>query len=102
MTASECRSVLRITNTTISGDGFMPRRLKPAERSVLRRAIRDLDAAYFRTHPFTGMCPISYDGQESIYSFRGFRLRLPSCTFDLRRVAAVEVTERLLATLKHR
>jgi hypothetical protein len=44
-TAGECRSVLRITETTISGDGLVPRPLTRAERRELTRAIRGLDAA---------------------------------------------------------
>jgi hypothetical protein len=94
--------VLRITETTISRDGLVSRPLTRAERRELTRAIRGLNAAYFRKHPFTGTCPIAYDGTESIYRFRGFPLRLASCRFDVQGVPAVELTERLLATLKRR
>jgi hypothetical protein len=102
VTGTECRSVLRITETTISGDGYRPRRLDPTERRSLIRAIGGLDAAYLRRHPFTGTCPIAYDGQESIYRFRGFVPSIPSCKYDVRGIRAVRLTERLLGTLKPR
>jgi hypothetical protein len=99
---SECRWTLRINDASITGDGFRPRRLRPVERTALLRAIRALDPAYVRAHPFRGTCPIAYDGTESIYRFRGFKQPLASCRYDLRRVEAVQRTERLLATLKPR
>jgi hypothetical protein len=76
------------------------RRLKPGERLALLRAIKALDPAYLRAHPFKGTCPIAYDGSESIYRIRGFVPPLASCTYDLRGVTAVRLAERLLATLK--
>lgn len=100
ISGSECRSVLRITDTTISGAGYLPRRLRAGERSALLRSIRLLDLATIRAHSFVGTCPIAFDGQESIYRFRGFAPALASCKYDLRRVQAVRLTERLLATLK--
>src|SRR5262245_10480838 len=54
ISGSECRTVLRITDTTISGPGYLPRRLGAAERSALLRSIRLLDLAAIRAHPFTG------------------------------------------------
>jgi hypothetical protein len=102
VSGTECRAVLRITDTTISAAGFLPRRLRPVERGALLRAIRLLDLAAIRAHPFTGTCPIAFDGTESIYRFRGFVPPLASCKYDLRRVQAVRLTERLLATLKPR
>ena len=102
VSGSECRSTFRITDTTISGGGSNPRPLRVGDRRALLRAIERLDPAYFRTHPFTGTCPTAYDGTETIYRFRGFALPLASCRYDLRRVEAVRVTERLLATLRPR
>src|SRR5262245_14876630 len=64
-TGSECRSVLRITDTTISGDGYVSRRLTAASRASLLRAIKQLSLAYLRAHPFKGTCPTAYDGAES-------------------------------------
>jgi len=100
VTGSECRSVLRITDTTISGDGYRSRQLTPVARRSLISAMRELDAAYLRRHPFTGTCPVAYDGQESIYRFRGFIPNIPSCKYDVRGIRAVRLTERLLATLR--
>ena len=99
-TASECRSTLTITDTTISGDGYRPRHLAPADRSALLRAIGQIDVAYLHAHPFKGTCPMAYDGQESIYRFRGFARSLPGCTYELRGVEAVRLAERLLRTLR--
>ena len=65
-------------------------------------AIHELDPAYLRRHPFTGTCPIASDGQESIYRFRGFVPSIPSCRYDVSGMPAVRITERLLATLKHK
>jgi hypothetical protein len=102
VTRNECRSTLRIDDTTISGDAYVPRRLKASERVALLRAIGRLEAKYLRAHPFAGTCPTAYDGSESIYRFRGFPRTLASCTFDLRGVEAVRVAERLLGTLRPR
>jgi hypothetical protein len=102
VSGTECRTVYRITDTRISAAGFLPRRLAPAERRTLLRAMRALDLAAIRSRPFTGTCPVAYDGQESIYRFRGVSQPLASCTYDLRGVSAVRLTNRLLAALKPR
>ena len=41
---------------------------------------------------------MAYDGQESVYRFRGFAPSIPSCKYDVRRIRAVRLTERLLAS----
>ncbi len=102
VTGTECRSTLRIDDASISGDGFVPRRLKASERHALLRAIGKLNAKVLRARPFTGTCPTAYDGTESIYRFRGFPRSLPSCTYDVQGVEAVRLTERLLGALKPR
>jgi hypothetical protein len=99
---TECRWVLRITDTTISGDGYVSRRLPLASRVALLRAIKKLSLAYLRAHPFKGTCLTAYDGAESTYRFRGFATALPACTYDLSNVDAVRLTNRLLATLRPR
>jgi hypothetical protein len=99
---TECRWVLRITDTTISGDGYVSRRLQPASGVALLRATKKLSLTYLRAHPFKGTCPTAYDGAESTYRFRGFATALPSCTYDLSNVDAVRLTNRLLATLRPR
>jgi hypothetical protein len=91
---------LQISETTISGDGYVSRPLKPADRAALLRAIGKLDVAYLRSHPFKGTCPTAYDAQKSTYRFRGFAPAVAECTYDVRGIEAVRLTERLLATLK--
>ena len=96
---SMCHWSARITTTTISAEGRRSRRITSAERRALLLAIAQLHPA---TLPkFTGTCPIAYDGQERHYSFRGKR-ELRSCTYDLRRVRAVLLTDRLIASLPAR
>jgi hypothetical protein len=102
ISGAECRTVFRITDTRISAVGFRPRRLAPAERRALLRAIRALDLPAVRARPFRGTCPIAYDGTESIYRFRSVPQQLASCTYDLRTVQAVRLTDRLLASLQPR
>ena len=89
----------RITTTTISADGRRSRRITAAERLALTRAITQLQPASLP--PFAGTCPIAYDGQELSYRFRGKRV-LRSCTYDLRHVKAVQLVDRLLASLPSR
>jgi hypothetical protein len=98
----ECRSVFRVGDATITAPGYVPRRLATGERRALLRAIATLDLAAIRKHPFRGTCPVAYDGQESVYRFRGFTTPLASCTFDLERVPAVRLAARLIATLRRR
>jgi hypothetical protein len=100
ITGSECESTFRIGDRIVSGEGYVSRPLKAAERAALLRAIGKLDVAYLREHPFKGTCPVAYDGQESIYRFRGFVPALPGCKYDLRGVEAVRLADRLLGTLK--
>lgn len=96
---SVCRWGARITTTTISAEGHRSRRLTLSERRALTRAIAQLEPASLPR--FAGTCPIAYDGQELTYRFRGTRA-LRSCTYDLRRVRAVQLVDRLLASLPGR
>jgi hypothetical protein len=98
----ECRLVLRITDTTISGQGYSPPRLSRSARSTLLHAVAALSWAKLRARTFEGTCPTAYDGTEAVYRFRGFSQALSSCRYDLRRVEAAQWTERLLATMKPR
>ena len=94
-----CHWSARITTTTISAEGRRPRRLTVAERRALTQAIAQLKPA---TLPkFNGTCPIAYDGQELHYRFRGKR-EVRTCKYDLRRVRAVQLVDRLIASLKPR
>ena len=94
-----CHWSARITTTTISAEGRRSRRITAAERAALTQAIVRLRVA---TLPkFKGTCPIAYDGQELHYRFRG-KPEIGTCTYDLRRVRAVRLTARLIASLPSR
>jgi hypothetical protein len=42
----------------------------PADQvAAIDAAIRLTDFAEMRTHPFTGECPVNFDGQEVVYEF---------------------------------
>ena len=96
---SMCHWSARITTTTISAEGRRARRITAAERAALTKAIVGLKVA---TLPkFKGTCPIAYDGQELHYRFRD-KPEVRSCRYDLRRVRAVQLTDRLIASLPSR
>ena len=97
--ARVCSWSARITTTMISAEGRQSRRLTLLERRALAAAIAQLRPSALP--PFTGTCPIAYDGQELTYRFRGKRA-LRSCTYDLRGVRAVQLVNRLLASLPAR
>ncbi len=91
-----CHWSARITTTTISAEGRRARRITAAERAALTQAIARLKVA---TLPkFKGTCPIAYDGQELHYRFRG-KPEVRTCKQDLRRVRAVQLVDRLIASL---
>ncbi len=96
---SMCHWSARITTTAISAEGRRSRRITPAERSALTQAIARLRVASLPR--FKGTCPIAYDGQELHYRFRD-KPEVRSCTYDLRRVRAVQLTDRLIASLPSR
>ncbi|MDQ2965771.1 MAG: hypothetical protein M3R57_07990 [Chloroflexota bacterium] len=53
--------------------------------SVLDVAIRTADFALLKSHPFTGECPVNFDGQEVIYEFgapSGVQ-RIASCEVEI-------------------
>ena len=92
---SMCHWGERITTATISAEGRRSRSITAAERSALTQAIARLKVA---TLPrFKGTCPIAYDGQEFHYRFRD-KPEVRSCRYDLRRVRAVQLTDRLIAS----
>ena len=96
---SMCHWSAKITTRTISAEGRRSRRITAAERAALTQAIARLRVA---TLPkFKGTCPIAYDGQELHYRFRG-KPELRTCKQDLRRVRAVQLVDRLIASLPAR
>ncbi|HET9851037.1 MAG TPA: hypothetical protein VFP56_00860 [Candidatus Limnocylindrales bacterium] len=56
-----------------------------ANMSTLTAAIAATDFATLRSKPFTGECPIAFDGQELIFEFAaiGGTQRLASCEVDI-------------------
>jgi hypothetical protein len=78
-------------------NGTLVHRVQAPQLRALRRAIAAIDIAEIRRHPFTGVCPTAYDGQEATYRFRGIRMSLSSCRWDLTHVAAVRSLERLVS-----
>ena len=96
---SMCHWGARITTTTISAEGRPSRRITVAERRALALAISQLKPASLPK--FTGTCPIAYDGQERHYRFRG-KPEIRTCKQDLRRVRAVQLVDRLIASLPAR
>ena len=96
---SMCHWSARITTTTVTAEGRRSRRITAAERSALTQAIARLKVASLPR--FKGTCPIAYDGQEFHYRFRD-KPEVRSCRYDLRRVRAVQLTDRLIASLPSR
>ncbi len=71
-----CRFVVRITNTAISGRGYVPRRPSRTARAKLLRDIATVEIVTLRKHLFNGTCPTAFDGTESIYQFPASLMRL--------------------------
>jgi hypothetical protein len=84
----ECRSVF-----VIRGDGMIvdptrgdgPIKADPGQFARMLSAIASTDLQAMKARPFTGTCPIAFDGQEAIFTFRlaGGDLRLASCESEL-------------------
>ena len=57
----------------------------PAALAALDAAIRTTDFTALRSHPFTGMCPTAYDGQETVFEFGapGGVQRIATCEVDV-------------------
>ena len=67
-------------------DGAVVRRVTAARVAEVRRLIAGVDIAAVRARPFTGTCPIAYDGPEMVYRLRGIATALRGCTWDLSQV----------------
>jgi hypothetical protein len=61
------------------------RRLPEAFRLRLEQAIRAADFGRLQSRPFTGECPVNFDGEELIYTFGTVvgPVRLASCEVDI-------------------
>jgi hypothetical protein len=84
----------------IRSDGLIVRRtptaallgqLSAAQLATLQVSIGTTDFDTILTHPFTGTCPIAFDGQERTYGFATSRgdVQLASCVIDLDPAPAV-------------
>jgi hypothetical protein len=95
-----CHWAPRSPRRRSAAEGRRSRRITAAERSALTQAIARLRVA---TLPrFKGTCPIAYDGQELHYRFRD-KPEVRSCKYRIvRRVRAVQLTDRLIASLPSR
>jgi hypothetical protein len=53
--------------------------------ATLTAAVQGTDYAALRSHPFTGECPVNFDGQELIFEFGvgGGTQRIASCEVDI-------------------
>lgn len=53
--------------------------------ATLTAAIAATDFAAIKSHPFTGQCPVAFDGQELIFEFSvgGTTQRIASCEVDI-------------------
>jgi hypothetical protein len=60
-------------------------RATPEAYAALEAAIRTTDFAAARAKPFTGACPVAFDGQELIFEFSvgGGTKRLASCETEI-------------------
>jgi len=73
-TGGECRSGLCSSVVTITTSGQVSRDGGPAVAvpqpmlAALVEAIRATDVAIVLARPFTGECPVNYDGQKQIYA----------------------------------
>ena len=59
--------------------------LSPDLLTPLDTAVRTTDFAAIRARPFTGECPVAFDGQEFIYEFgaTGGTRRIATCETDV-------------------
>lgn len=57
----------------------------PKAMAALAAAIQSTDFAALRSHPFTGQCPIAFDGQELVFEFSvgAGTQRIASCEVEI-------------------
>lgn len=98
------RGSICMTRTLLLGDGRVVRdgsvlRRVSADRvAEIRRLIAKVDLAAITSRPFTGTCPIAYDGPEMIYRLRGVGTPLRGCTWDLSKVPVVVALDRIVGS----
>jgi hypothetical protein len=59
--------------------------IPPDQLAALESAIKLTDFALLKSHPFTGECPTSFDGQEFVFEFGapGGTQRIATCEVDV-------------------
>lgn len=82
------RSVILDRDGTVRSAAKPPNQLGrvPAQAmSTLTAAVASTDYAAILSHPFTGECPVNFDGQELIFEFAvgGVTQRIASCEVDI-------------------
>ena len=57
----------------------------PEKLAALDAAIKTTDFAALKSHPFTGECPVNFDGQEFVFEFGapGGTQRVATCEIDV-------------------
>ncbi|MDQ3097299.1 MAG: hypothetical protein M3Q61_03930, partial [Chloroflexota bacterium] len=82
------------TSVILDRDGTVRSAAKPPNElghvpaqamSVLTAAVASTDYAAIMSHPFTGECPVNFDGQELIFEFSVGTVtqRIASCEVDI-------------------
>ena len=88
----DCPEGMCTSTTVIERDGRVHRtepeaaeigRISGDEVGLLSAAVRSTDFVLLRSKPFTGECPVNFDGQELIYEF--------SAPSGVERIASCEV-----------
>lgn len=60
-------------------------KVKPEAMAALTAAVNQTDFAAVKSHPFTGQCPTTFDGQELVFEFNvgTTTQRIASCEVDI-------------------
>jgi hypothetical protein len=94
VTGTNCESSMQIMpNGNVMSKGELVHKISAAETAALLSSITSVDFSQLREKPFTGTCPIAYDGQEKIYKFyvAGREEVLPSCTYDIESLPLIKL-----------
>lgn len=94
MRGGMCPNEICDTSVVLERDGRVHSAAKPPNdlgrvradaMSTLTAAVAATDFAAIRSHPFTGECPVNFDGQELIFEFAAGAgtQRIASCEVDI-------------------
>jgi hypothetical protein len=83
----DCSSTIIVTEDgTIQDNENKTKKLTEDQTNELKKLITSSDFAAIKKTPFTGTCPIAFDGQEIVYVFStksGIKEEIPSCTYQV-------------------